>query len=149
MVTQLDLLLEKYGNIMTKQAVMPVDWHADPRSFNGTWEPWLSPNEVIPNAATALSTLAVCAHIGMVLLIVGLRAFIWLKDTFPGKNTAAKFYRSVKDGGENNDDIDGDHRPENLDENYAKDEEEDKEDDNDVEERDKEALVKISFIEDD
>ncbi|XP_012262238.2 arylsulfatase B-like [Athalia rosae] len=79
MVTQLDLFLEQHGNVLTKQALMPVDWHADPRSFNGTWEPWLSPEAMLyafTNAATAVSTLAVCAHIGMVLLIVGLRAFL-------------------------------------------------------------------------
>ena len=32
----------------------------------------------------------------MVLLIVGLRAFIWLKDTFPSKRNSAIFYRTVQ-----------------------------------------------------
>ncbi|XP_012275486.1 arylsulfatase B [Orussus abietinus] len=79
MVTQLDLFLEKYGNVLMKQAKLPIDWMANPRGKNNTWEPWLNPGAMLyayASAATAISTLAVCAHLGMALLIVGLRVFI-------------------------------------------------------------------------
>ncbi|XP_046604335.1 arylsulfatase B-like [Neodiprion virginianus] len=76
-VSELDLFLEKYSNYLEKQALIPVDWHADPRSFNGTWQPWLSAGAyAYTKCGAAVSTIAICAHMGMVLLVVGLRAFL-------------------------------------------------------------------------
>lgn len=75
-VNYLDLYLEKYGNVLVKQSRLPVDWLADPRRSNNTWQPWLHAGYYEFNGATAISTLAVSAHIGMVLIIVALRAFI-------------------------------------------------------------------------
>lgn len=72
--------MEKYGNVLIKQPRLPIDGMADPRRRNNTWEPWLNPGMATGlygyNTASAVSTLAVCAHIGMALCIVGLRAFI-------------------------------------------------------------------------
>ncbi|XP_043275094.1 arylsulfatase B-like [Venturia canescens] len=75
-VNFLDLYLEKYGNVLVKQPRLPIDWLADPRRRNNTWQPWLNSGYYEYNGATAISTLAVSAHIGMVLIIVSLRAFI-------------------------------------------------------------------------
>ncbi|XP_015113877.1 arylsulfatase B [Diachasma alloeum] len=81
-VRELDSILERYGNMLTKQPNIPTNWNADPRRHNSTWVPWLHPNLYESrygyngSAATVISTLAVCVHIGMVLLIVGLRAFL-------------------------------------------------------------------------
>jgi hypothetical protein len=78
-VSELDLYLEKYGNVLVRQLQLPVDYMADPRRWNYTWQPWLSVYDSVysyPNAASTLGTIAVCAHIGLVLLIAGLRVFI-------------------------------------------------------------------------
>ncbi|XP_011502861.1 PREDICTED: arylsulfatase B-like [Ceratosolen solmsi marchali] len=78
-VSELNLYLEKYGNVLVRQLQLPVDYMADPRRWNYTWQPWLSIYDSVysyPNAASTLATFAVCAHIGLVLLIAGLRVFI-------------------------------------------------------------------------
>ncbi|KAL7303861.1 hypothetical protein TKK_0003983 [Trichogramma kaykai] len=78
-INELDLYLEKYGNVMVRQLRQSVDYMADPRRWNYTWQPWLSVYDSVyayPNAAAAIGTFAVCAHMGLVLLIVSLRAFI-------------------------------------------------------------------------
>lgn len=133
------MFLEKYGNILTKQALMPVDVNADPRSFNGSWEPWLiggAPGSLVyggTGAAAVLSTVAVCAHIGMVLLIVGLRAFLWLKDTTTASNNAANYYRANDKKCETSDGVCcGDQRADDDDDDEYEDD-----------------LVEISFIDDD
>lgn len=79
MVTELDLFLEKYGNVLVKQPRVPIDWMADPRRRNNTWEPWLNPEMTTYlygyNAASGLSTWTIFIHIGMTLLIVTLKLF--------------------------------------------------------------------------
>ncbi|XP_015608392.1 arylsulfatase B [Cephus cinctus] len=78
-VTDLDQFLAKHSNSLMKQLRLPVDQMADPRRKNGTWQPWLKPGVFVypnPNGAGAIGTTAICAHIGMALIIVGLRAFI-------------------------------------------------------------------------
>ncbi|KAK0076061.1 hypothetical protein PV325_005936 [Microctonus aethiopoides] len=78
-VTELDLFLEKYGNVLVKQPRVPIDWMADPRRRNNTWEPWLNPEMTTYlygyNAASGLSTWTIFIHIGMTLLIVTLKLF--------------------------------------------------------------------------
>ncbi|CAK9822219.1 Arylsulfatase B [Anthophora retusa] len=37
----LDLYLEHYGHILMRQSRVSVDWLADPRRRNNTWEPWM------------------------------------------------------------------------------------------------------------
>ncbi|OXU23546.1 hypothetical protein TSAR_005431 [Trichomalopsis sarcophagae] len=74
---ELELFLDKYSNLLTRQIRMPVDYMADPRRWNYTWQPWLIMEDYeYTNAAAALGTLAVCAHLGLLFIIVGLRAFI-------------------------------------------------------------------------
>lgn len=43
-VKELDDILEKYGRFSINQYRMPIDWRADPRRTNDTWEPWLVPS---------------------------------------------------------------------------------------------------------
>ncbi|XP_008547369.1 arylsulfatase B [Microplitis demolitor] len=81
-VSELDMILEKYGSLLVKQPRLPIDGMADPRRRNNTWAPWLDYGMITGlygynyNAAAAVSTLAVCVHIGMALLIVSMSAFI-------------------------------------------------------------------------
>lgn len=76
------MILEKYGSLLVKQPRLPIDGMADPRRRNNTWAPWLDYGMITGlygynyNAAAAVSTLAVCVHIGMALLIVSMSAFI-------------------------------------------------------------------------
>ncbi|XP_076379038.1 arylsulfatase B [Megalopta genalis] len=61
----LDLYLEKYGHILVRQTKVPVDWLADPRRWNNTWEPWMNSGATvyIPNAAAMLGNLVCCFHL--------------------------------------------------------------------------------------
>ena len=48
-----------------------VDWLADPRRTNNTWEPWIpSSSDIFPNAAAQLAGLAYYLHIGIILVAV-------------------------------------------------------------------------------
>jgi len=68
MVRELDLFLEKYRGNITTQIKLPVDWQADPRKMNNTWEPWIPPGEVYStNAAVHPVTFVCYLHIGLVL----------------------------------------------------------------------------------
>ncbi|XP_032679721.1 arylsulfatase B-like [Odontomachus brunneus] len=75
---ELDLFLEQYGRNVTRQVRVPVDWLADPRRTNGTWEPWMAPGEMFYtyNTATHLIHLAYCIHIGIILATVAWNVFI-------------------------------------------------------------------------
>ncbi|XP_025163968.1 arylsulfatase I isoform X2 [Harpegnathos saltator] len=76
---ELDLFLEKYGRNVTRQMKVPVDWLADPRRTNGTWEPWMTPGEMLyayNMAAAHLVHMAYCVHIGIILATIAWNAFI-------------------------------------------------------------------------
>lgn len=74
---ELDKFLEHYGRIIKRQINIPVDWQADPRKTNNTWEPWLISNEIILyNSATQLASLMYCVHIGIILITVMCNSFI-------------------------------------------------------------------------
>ncbi|XP_011304477.1 arylsulfatase B-like [Fopius arisanus] len=82
-VLKLNSILERYEREIVMQADIPQDLNADPHRYNNTWGSWVRDKpydhpyySFNSSAATVISTLAVCAHIGMVLLIVGLRTFI-------------------------------------------------------------------------
>lgn len=78
-VQHLDKLLEKYGQLLQKQMKHPIQWLADPRRKNNTWEPWLSPNHMLyayASAASKISILACFAHVGLVLIISIFRNFV-------------------------------------------------------------------------
>ncbi|KAG7202809.1 hypothetical protein KM043_009967 [Ampulex compressa] len=73
MTNDLDLFLEHYGRILVKQVRVPVDWLADPKIKNNTWEPWMSPGTILytpTNTAAVLGSIALCIHIGMPNIIV-------------------------------------------------------------------------------
>ncbi|XP_029052715.2 arylsulfatase B-like isoform X1 [Osmia bicornis bicornis] len=61
----LDLYLEHYGHILIRQIKLPVDWLADPRRRNNTWEPWIHSGAAIfvPNTAAIVGNLVYCVHI--------------------------------------------------------------------------------------
>lgn len=74
---ELDKFLEQYGHIVKRQMKIPVDWLADPRRTNNTWEPWIPSGEIIlNNSAAQLANLAYCVHIGIILVIVTCDDFI-------------------------------------------------------------------------
>ncbi|KAL6419849.1 hypothetical protein ACFW04_011150 [Cataglyphis niger] len=73
---ELDKYLEHYGIIVKKQIKIPVDWLADPRRTNNTWEPWVISSEIILNNSAQLASLAYCVHIGIILVTVICNGFI-------------------------------------------------------------------------
>lgn len=77
---ELDQFLEKYGRNVTVQMKPSVDWLADPRRTNNTWEPWIPSNDIFHsyqyNAAVQLAGLAYYLHIGIVLMAVVYKAFV-------------------------------------------------------------------------
>ncbi|KAJ8680584.1 hypothetical protein QAD02_016371 [Eretmocerus hayati] len=79
-VEELNLYLDNFHNALEEQQRLPVDYMADPRRWNYTWQPWLNvhdnPYLYYSNASAAIGTVAVCAHVALFLLIVALRAFI-------------------------------------------------------------------------
>ncbi|RLU26301.1 hypothetical protein DMN91_000095 [Ooceraea biroi] len=78
MARELDLFLEQYGHNITRQVKVPVDWQADPRRMNNTWDPWISPGEISypTNAAVHLISFIYCLHIGMLLVITAYNSFV-------------------------------------------------------------------------
>ncbi|XP_020289212.1 arylsulfatase B-like isoform X3 [Pseudomyrmex gracilis] len=77
MAQELDRFLETYGRNVTRQIKVPVDWIADPRRSNNTWEPWITQDDTLYmyNATTCL-VLAYYIHIGIVLATITYNAFI-------------------------------------------------------------------------
>ncbi|XP_014477303.1 PREDICTED: arylsulfatase B-like [Dinoponera quadriceps] len=70
-VRELDLFLVQYAQNVTRQATVHLDWPADPRRTNNTWEPWMIPGEFYAyNTAAHLIHLAYCVHIGIILVTV-------------------------------------------------------------------------------
>ncbi|XP_074113028.1 arylsulfatase B [Cotesia typhae] len=85
-VSELDMILEKYGSVLVRQPKLPIDEMADPKRRNDTWAPWLDQGPTIypwpgNNAAATVCTLAVCVHVGIALLIVSISAFFGLNDS--------------------------------------------------------------------
>ncbi|XP_015431901.1 PREDICTED: arylsulfatase B-like [Dufourea novaeangliae] len=74
----LDLYLERYGHILVRQIKVPVDWLADPRRRNNTWEPWMNSGATIyvPNTAAVLGNLVFCLHLLFVFLSMLLNTFL-------------------------------------------------------------------------
>lgn len=80
-VQELSVILSEYRNTLIPQLVMPVDENANPRYHNYTWEPWIHTEyrdtyNYYPSAASAIGTFAVCAHVALFFVIVGLKAFV-------------------------------------------------------------------------
>lgn len=75
---ELDQFLEQYGRNVTIQMKPSVDWLADPRRTNNTWEPWIPSGDMFYpyNAAVQLAGLAYYLHIGIVLVAVMCKAFV-------------------------------------------------------------------------
>ncbi|XP_011881604.1 PREDICTED: arylsulfatase B-like [Vollenhovia emeryi] len=75
---ELDQFLEQYGRNVTVQLKPPVDWLADPRRTNNTWEPWIPSDDTfyLYNAAAQLAGLTCYIHIGLVLVAVVCKAFV-------------------------------------------------------------------------
>lgn len=74
---ELDKFLEQYGHIVKRQMKIPVDWLADPRRTNNTWEPWIPSGEIIMNNSAQLANLTYCVHMfGIILAIVTYNDFI-------------------------------------------------------------------------
>lgn len=75
----LDLFLENYGRILERQVKVPVDWLADPRRRNNTWEPWMSSGAamyIASNTAAMLGQLAFCVHAAIIFISVVFNAFV-------------------------------------------------------------------------
>lgn len=74
----LDLFLEHYGQILKRQVKVPVDWLADPRRRNNTWEPWMNSGATVyvPNAAAVLGNLVFCVHLSIVFVSILLNLFV-------------------------------------------------------------------------
>ncbi|CAL1674865.1 unnamed protein product [Lasius platythorax] len=74
---ELDKFLEHYGRNVKRQIKISVDWLADPRRTNNTWEPWLISGEnMLNNSAAQLASLTYCVHIGIILVTVTCNGFI-------------------------------------------------------------------------
>ncbi|CAK9822220.1 Arylsulfatase B [Anthophora retusa] len=74
----LDLYLEHYGHILMRQSRVSVDWLADPRRRNNTWEPWMHSGAAVyvPNTAAVLGNLVYCVHISIIFISVLFNTFI-------------------------------------------------------------------------
>ncbi|XP_076665852.1 arylsulfatase B [Andrena cerasifolii] len=74
----LDLYLESYGHILMRQTKLPVDWLADPRRRNNTWEPWMNSGAAIyvPNTAAVVGNLLYCVHILIIFVSMVSNTFI-------------------------------------------------------------------------
>ncbi|XP_076749579.1 arylsulfatase B [Xylocopa sonorina] len=73
----LNLYLEQYGRILKKQIRVPVDWLADPRRRNNTWEPWkISGSDAYSSNAAAVLQQFFCFHISIIFVSVLSSAFI-------------------------------------------------------------------------
>ncbi|XP_018345852.1 PREDICTED: arylsulfatase B-like [Trachymyrmex septentrionalis] len=74
---ELDQILEQYARNIAMQIKPPVDWLADPRRTNNTWEPWIPSGDIfVYNAAAQLVGLAYYLHIGIILVAVVCKAFV-------------------------------------------------------------------------
>ncbi|XP_029177436.1 arylsulfatase B-like [Nylanderia fulva] len=78
---ELDQFLEQYGRIIKRQIKIPIDWQADPRRTNNTWEPWLISNSehemmILNNSAAQLANLMYCVHIAIILVTITCNSFI-------------------------------------------------------------------------
>ncbi|CAK9814268.1 Arylsulfatase B [Anthophora quadrimaculata] len=74
----LDLYLEHYGHILMRQSRVSVDWLADPRRRNNTWEPWMHSGAAVyvPNTAAVLGNLVYCVHISIIFVSILFKTFI-------------------------------------------------------------------------
>lgn len=71
--------MQKYENVLLRQMRVPIDWLADPRRNNYTWQPWLPYDAIYdyyPNAGTSIQVLAILAHIVLLFLIIFLKGFM-------------------------------------------------------------------------
>ncbi|XP_058803399.1 arylsulfatase B-like [Phymastichus coffea] len=78
----LNQYIQRYRNVLQRQLELPVDYNAEPRRWNYTWQPWLGGvydsyyTSFYQNAGSTFGGVAVCAHIGLAFIIIGLRTFI-------------------------------------------------------------------------
>ncbi|XP_017883014.1 arylsulfatase B-like [Ceratina calcarata] len=74
----LDDYLERCGRFLKRQVKIPVDWLADPRRRNDTWEPWMNSGATVyvPNAATVLGNLVFCIQVSIIFASMLLNVFV-------------------------------------------------------------------------
>ncbi|XP_076623888.1 arylsulfatase B [Colletes latitarsis] len=74
----LDLYLESYGRILVTQIKLPIDWFADPRRRNNTWEPWMNSGATmyVPNAAAVFGHLVYCIHASIIFISMLLNSIV-------------------------------------------------------------------------
>lgn len=75
----LDLFLEKYGRVLTRQIQVPVDWLADPRRKNNTWEPWLNAGAMLyayENSSTGITVYFIHLLCGFLFQLIVLKVCI-------------------------------------------------------------------------
>ncbi|XP_053985497.1 arylsulfatase B-like [Hylaeus volcanicus] len=74
----LDSYLEHYGRILVRQTKLPIDWYADPRRRNNTWEPWMNSGAMpkIPNTAAVFGHLVYCIHVTIIFIYMFLNTLL-------------------------------------------------------------------------
>lgn len=75
----LDVFLETYGQQLVRQVRLPVDWSADPRRSNNTWEPWISVGGMMNGStktAVPLVNFLYCIHISAIFLAVAVNVYV-------------------------------------------------------------------------
>lgn len=73
------LYLEQYGRVLMKQIRKPVDWLADPKRRNNTWEPWMNSRATIcvQNIGTIYVNLAYYIHVSIIFISILMNNFVW------------------------------------------------------------------------
>lgn len=106
------MLLKQYNTVRVHQLRLPVDYRADPKYWNYTWMPWVDIYDSYAyNAGAAIGTVAVCAHIALLAVIMWLRFFIWLHE-HPLTDNHFNFCKKCCGGKINDNENDGDDREE-------------------------------------
>ncbi|XP_066603644.1 arylsulfatase B-like isoform X2 [Prorops nasuta] len=67
---ELDEFLEKYGKILTRQIRPAVDWLADPKRKNNTWEPWMNSGQIWYSYSSATLNTSASFLATLLLLIL-------------------------------------------------------------------------------
>lgn len=72
------LYLEQYGRVLMKQIRKPVDWLADPKRRNNTWEPWMNSRATIcvQNIGTIYVNLVYYIHVSIIFISILMNNFI-------------------------------------------------------------------------
>lgn len=72
------LYLEQYGRVLMKQIRKPVDWLADPKRRNNTWEPWMNSRATIcvQNIGTIYVNLVYYIHVSIIFISILMNNFV-------------------------------------------------------------------------